>query len=218
MQKYKIFFNKAKLSLTITDEKNVNNLSSDNCILYQGKESIRDAVAALLEKQCSNDIYITEKQKDAALEELFSHFDVEKAAGGLVENAKGELLVIRRFGYYDFPKGHVEAGESWEETALREVEEETAVSGLRILHELPVTYHIFMKGSRPVLKETHWFAMRTDYQGNLWFSSTRQGVMKIGWDARFSHIFTTLCRICCQKPGIFPQITKKMLFLPPKNK
>ncbi|MBO4403099.1 MAG: NUDIX hydrolase, partial [Bacteroidales bacterium] len=134
MQKYKIFFNKAKLSLTITDEKNVNNLSSDNCILYQGKESIRDAVAALLEKQCSNDIYITEKQKDAALEELFSHFDVEKAAGGLVENAKGELLVIRRFGYYDFPKGHVEAGESWEETALREVEEETAVSGLRILH------------------------------------------------------------------------------------
>ena len=180
MQKYKIFFNKAELSLTITDEKNVNNLSSENCILYQGKESVRDAVAALLEKQCSSDIYITEKQKDAALEELFSHFKVEKAAGGLVENVKGELLVIRRFGYYDFPKGHVEAGETWEETALREVEEETAVSGLRILHELPVTYHIFTKGNQPVLKETHWFSMSTDYQGNL-RAQTEESIEEVFW-------------------------------------
>jgi ADP-ribose pyrophosphatase YjhB (NUDIX family) len=51
-----------------------------------------------------------------------------RAAGGIVvEN--GRVLLVHRPRYDDWslPKGKLEAGESWEQAALREVEEETGV-------------------------------------------------------------------------------------------
>jgi 8-oxo-dGTP pyrophosphatase MutT (NUDIX family) len=59
--------------------------------------------------------------------------EVVRAAGGVVSrrNGRGELevLVIHRKarGDWSFPKGKVEPGESEEECALREVEEETGL-------------------------------------------------------------------------------------------
>ncbi|MDP7304906.1 MAG: NUDIX hydrolase [Pirellulaceae bacterium] len=58
--------------------------------------------------------------------------DVIQAAGGLVwrHSARGpEVVLIHRPRYDDwsFPKGKMEAGENWMETALREVEEETGI-------------------------------------------------------------------------------------------
>lgn len=40
------------------------------------------------------------------------------------------LLLLRAFRHWDFPKGGVEAGESPLEAAIREVEEETAITDL----------------------------------------------------------------------------------------
>ena len=40
------------------------------------------------------------------------------------------LLILDRNGNYGFPKGHVEAGETFKETALREIKEETGVDAL----------------------------------------------------------------------------------------
>ncbi len=56
----------------------------------------------------------------------------EKSCGALVYRYHGEklelLLIRHRFGgHWSFPKGHVEAGESEEQTALREVREETGL-------------------------------------------------------------------------------------------
>src|SRR5262249_889060 len=58
--------------------------------------------------------------------------DVVRAAGGVVTRATGagiEVLVVHRPRYADwsFPKGKAEPGESDEECALREVEEETGL-------------------------------------------------------------------------------------------
>jgi ADP-ribose pyrophosphatase YjhB (NUDIX family) len=47
------------------------------------------------------------------------------AAGGLVENEHGEILLIYRKKHWDLPKGKLDAGETLEECAVREVEEET---------------------------------------------------------------------------------------------
>jgi 8-oxo-dGTP diphosphatase len=67
-----------------------------------------------------------------------------RAAGGAVwrRSDKGpiEVVLVHRLSYDDWslPKGKVEAGESDEETALREVEEEAGVRG-RLGPELPST-------------------------------------------------------------------------------
>jgi 8-oxo-dGTP diphosphatase len=51
-----------------------------------------------------------------------------RAAGGLVVR-DGQVLLVHRPKYDDwtFPKGKLEDGESWEDAALREVEEETSL-------------------------------------------------------------------------------------------
>jgi 8-oxo-dGTP diphosphatase len=67
--------------------------------------------------------------------------DEIRAAGGLVVR-DGQILVVHRPRYSDWslPKGKLDPGETWEEAAVREVEEEAGVR-CRLVRELPdVTY------------------------------------------------------------------------------
>jgi 8-oxo-dGTP diphosphatase len=73
--------------------------------------------------------------------------DEVRAAGGVVwrRNKDGDLevLLVHRPKYHDWslPKGKLDEGESWEEAALREVEEETGFQ-VALADELPSTdYH-----------------------------------------------------------------------------
>jgi len=75
---------------------------------------------------------------------------VVRAAGGVIVGSTGagtEVLLVHRPAYDDwtFPKGKVEPGETDEECAVREVEEET---GLRcsLGRELPSTEYVDGKG------------------------------------------------------------------------
>ncbi|MFH1332713.1 MAG: NUDIX domain-containing protein, partial [archaeon] len=52
----------------------------------------------------------------------------EKSAGVIVYN-NGEFLILQyTAGHWDFPKGHIEKGETERETALRELKEETGIT------------------------------------------------------------------------------------------
>ena len=55
--------------------------------------------------------------------------ELVRAAGGIVVDG-GRVLLVHRPKYDDWslPKGKLEPGESWEEAALREVEEETGIA------------------------------------------------------------------------------------------
>lgn len=52
----------------------------------------------------------------------------EKSCGCIVMNEKNEILLVHHnAGHWDLPKGHVEEGETEEQTAKREVKEETNI-------------------------------------------------------------------------------------------
>jgi 8-oxo-dGTP pyrophosphatase MutT (NUDIX family) len=78
------------------------------------------------------------------------------------------------------PKGKAEANESIEETAMREVREETGVNGLSITKPLPTTYHIFKRNGRYKLKITYWFEMASTFEGDL-YPQINEGITKVKW-------------------------------------
>lgn len=52
----------------------------------------------------------------------------EKSCGAIVLNSNNEILLVHHnSGHWDFPKGHIEAEETEEQTAIREVKEETNI-------------------------------------------------------------------------------------------
>lgn len=80
----------------------------------------------------------------------------EVRAAGAVVLRKGRVLLVHRPAYDDwsFPKGKLEDGETWEEGAVREVEEET---GLRctVVEEVGRTHYSVQQGP----KEARYFRM-----------------------------------------------------------
>lgn len=114
------------------------------------------------------------------LKKLKEKIPVAKAGGGLVYNKRGEVLFIFRNGKWDLPKGGIEKGEEIEDTAMREVEEETGVNGLKIIRKLQKTYHVFKRNGQYKLKVTHWFEMKTSYDGVL-TGQANEGIEKVAW-------------------------------------
>lgn len=105
-------------------------------------------------------IAIITPQPAVTFERFAAQFVLVEAAGGAVRNERGELLMILLRNRWDLPKGHVEAGESGAEAALREVGEETSVRAqLDGSEPLAVTFHAYDTYGRWELKRTEWWAM-----------------------------------------------------------
>lgn len=97
---------------------------------------------------------------DGLFSRIRNHYEFLQAAGGLVTNPDGDILLMFRHGKWDLPKGKMEAGESPEETALRETTEETGLHHICIEKKLTDTWHAYDKYGKDQLKQTHWFKMR----------------------------------------------------------
>ena len=106
----------------------------------------------------------------------------QHSAGGIVAR-DGRILLIATAGgkRWQLPKGHVEEGESPEETAVREVREETGVTG-SIRCPLPSIQYTFVeRGLRRIRKHVDYYLLdylagdeadfdRKEVDGAAWFS------------------------------------------------
>ena len=93
-------------------------------------------------------------------------------AAGLILFRKDEsggrfyLLIQHSAGHWEFPKGHIEAGENWRQTALREVQEETGIADITLITQFArqIQYVYRGKNDRLIHKTVYFGLGRTRSQ------------------------------------------------------
>lgn len=112
-----------------------------------------------------------------AFQKKFTHI---QAAGGLVKNDEGKILMIFRRGKWDLPKGKLDPHEKLEDCAIREVQEETGLRNVELMSPLIVTYHTYHEGTKHILKESHWFTMHVAGPQRL-SPQVEEDILEIQW-------------------------------------
>lgn len=163
---YKIYINDRPLTLCDPLEMAQKGTPKDGHLMarYPGKPKFILNYVDLLEKGSPQVEEVTLFHTD--LEELWKdfrgHYKILEAAGGLVRNFAHQWLLIYRLDSWDLPKGKIDPGETPEEAAVREVQEETGLTSLTLREQLPTTYHTYRdKKDRRILKPTYWYLMDT---------------------------------------------------------
>jgi len=156
---YKVFVNDKSIQLVKNiNKKNITN--QDKVLNYVEIKSLSHEIKEFTSRTNYKNLFIIHS---TSVEKLFDNFllnfTLVEAAGGLVINEKKEILFIFRKGKWDLPKGKVEASETLNSTAIREVKEETGIKGVRITGNSHHTYHVYELKGKQVLKKTYWYHM-----------------------------------------------------------
>ncbi len=171
---YKVFVGDKPIVLTSVVEQ------EDGFKNYLLKNVKMAKVIRTLNKTDLAEVRLIHKNPDKLLKKFLKKLPNVIAGGGKVYNKDNEILFIYRNDKWDLPKGKAERKETIQETAIREVAEETGVKRLQVTKSLPTTYHIFKRNGRYRIKITYWFEMKTDYKGKL-FAQEEEGITKVVW-------------------------------------
>ncbi|WP_325260299.1 NUDIX hydrolase [Flavobacterium sp.] len=171
---YKVFVNDKPLFLTNQISK-----ETDFQLFLLDSIDVKQVIVKMFQNKIKK-AYLYHPDESVIMKTLKAKIPVNKAGGGLVYNKKGEVLFILRNGKWDLPKGGSQKGELIEDAATREVEEETGVNDLKIIRKLQKTYHVFKRNGKYKLKITHWFEMKTNYEG-IPIGQIEEGIEKVAW-------------------------------------
>jgi 8-oxo-dGTP pyrophosphatase MutT (NUDIX family) len=141
------------------------------------------AIKSLLHEIVKEDFHagiIWNEDMELLKKAFFKHFTKVTAAGGVIENDKGEILLIFRRGKWDLPKGKLDKGETLEQCALREVMEETGLTDIKLSKPLTITYHTYDEFGKHILKNSHWYSMKANGSQQL-TPQTEEDIAEIKW-------------------------------------
>lgn len=116
----------------------------------------------------------------------------EYSAGVVVFRHQGTqrryLLLHYPSGHFDFPKGHLEAGETEIQAALRELEEETGISDVKLIDGFQdhVIYFFRSRGDLINKKVTFFVGITPDF--NVKLSDEHQGYLWLDYEAAMAKI------------------------------
>jgi 8-oxo-dGTP pyrophosphatase MutT (NUDIX family) len=179
-QMYKVFINNHPLFLIgIHDE--INEIPGTLLLRYNS-EMMLDELLNLAHTHVNffSRIYLMDENPEKLFEILQSRCTLIDAAGGLVKNEKGELLMIFRNGKWDLPKGKLEKNEKPEVAAIREVEEECGIKKLTIIKPFEPSYHTYILKEKIVLKKTYWYEMICADKKEL-VPQLEEGITEVKW-------------------------------------
>jgi 8-oxo-dGTP pyrophosphatase MutT (NUDIX family) len=160
---YKVFFNDRNVFLT-DDFTKTFETKYGLFYKYLDREGLIEILDFFRHLKKIDNLFIFHRDIEELRTIFLSCFLFIEAAGGVVKNKKGQFLIIYRRGKWDLPKGKLETGESFEQAALRETEEECGIKDLTIGSRMLSTYHTYWIDEKPVLKKTLWFEIL--YRGN----------------------------------------------------
>lgn len=158
---YKIFYEQRALIFPNIDEKDLILDANDQQSESYEVEKIHNFLRQWLVVNLTDDVVIDHVSPEVLSAALCRTFYMAPAAGGVVMQ-EGQFAAIQRHGIPDLPKGHVEEGEDVATAAIREVEEETGLMGLKIIRQLPSSWHCYLYEDEWRLKQTSWFLMTAD--------------------------------------------------------
>lgn len=171
---YKVFVNEKKLLLSKQSE------NLEKTLGYEDVTTLEIALD-LLENTSVKELNVFGENINEIWAEFQKLFRIIEAAGGVVNNPEGEILFIKRLGKWDLPKGKMEKGESREESAVREIEEETGLKDVELVQFINTTYHIYVeRNGDKVLKCTHWFEMNFNGEDTS-KPQIEEGITEVAW-------------------------------------
>ena len=170
---YRLFCNNRMLSANNFCEKllSVDNKCVKNC------DDLVAKIKNWLEDETMENLDLGDVDGENLAFAIRNIFRQAPAAGGVVI-IDNQFVAIERNGIPDLPKGHIEKGESPEVAALREVEEETGITNLEIIKELPATWHCYLLDNQWTIKKTSWYLMKTD-SGMKNIPQIEEGITKV---------------------------------------
>lgn len=164
-QNYKIYHNGTPVFLTTPEGAQSLGFQADKVTyvaLYVGKKKVLMQYLDLLDKNKNiRAVVLYHPDLEVLWADFQACFKVLEAAGGYVLNGQGELLVFYRRGSWDLPKGKIDKGETPEQAAVREVQEETGLLNIDLGSFLAHTYHTYEEKGKRILKKTWWYRMQT---------------------------------------------------------
>ena len=175
---YKIYFDNRVITICAKNE--LDNIDQSNVLFCKSKKSFDNAYNLFLTDLSTIELIVHYDDPKELFKHLKGKYSVIKAAGGIVLNAKDELLIIKRNGYWDLPKGKIEKGEGKRIAAVREVEEECGISDLSIVAKIYKSYHNYQFKGKEIFKVTHWYIMK--YSGvETLAPQIEEGITEVKW-------------------------------------
>lgn len=180
----KIYFEKRCIIICLPEDPA---LADPNAIRFSPGENIdmHTLVDMVETSESLARVCIPTDEIESTYRKICSEFIEVNAGGGLVSNRRGDFLLISRNGLWDLPKGHQEAGEDIETTALREVEEETGIDDLMLRGLICMTDHCYRRNGTWHLKHTWWYDMLHTDPANL-TPQKEEDIAKAAWVAKSS--------------------------------
>ena len=179
---YKIYFNNKPLFITSQLTPELQEYLHHEETVFIDEFSVHTVKAMVHEMeapQIHSGVFLND-DVDAVLKAFKKKLVLIQAAGGLVHTNDNELLLIFRRGKWDLPKGKLDEGENLEACAVREVTEETGLSAIEIEQPLCVTYHTYHEFGKHILKESHWYLMKTAAKSDL-IPQVEEDIEKCEW-------------------------------------
>ncbi len=153
--------------------------------IYEGnKASLKHYAQILNQSDCAYAAISIIGNPDKIMADFETLYKLQPAAGGVIRNMEGNILLIYRRGSWDLPKGKIDDGELSEAAALREVSEEVGLHNCEVVRPLTISYHTFIdRKGRNILKPTYWYLMETpddvvtlqteeDIEASVWTNPT----------------------------------------------